>query len=147
MEAEVKVKNELRELLDKYVQAYRDKDLKRILDLFIDDEDLVAIGTGYDEWVNGKDELHSGFKRDMEQADSIDVKFRNLTFSASGDVAWISGHMNMEAIVNSNDIFLPGRFSAVTLKRNGKWLFAHLHYSLPSAEQEEGKAWPETWKI
>jgi ketosteroid isomerase-like protein len=143
MEAEDKVKNELLDLLENYAQSYRDKNLEGILKLFIEDDDLVVIGTGYDEWVNGKNELHAGFSRDIDQADSVNVKFRNVTISAAGEVAWISCHMNMEAVVNSQEIFLPGRLSVVLEKRNGKWLFAHLHYSLPAAEQEEGKSWPE----
>jgi ketosteroid isomerase-like protein len=143
MEAEDKVKNEVMEVLDNYAKAYRDKNLQGILELFIDDDDLVVIGTGYDEWITGKIGLSSGFSRDMEQADSINVNFRNITISAAGNVSWLSGHMNMGAVVNSQEIFLPGRLSAVLEKRNDKWLFAHLHYSLPAAEQEEGEAWPE----
>lgn len=143
MEAEDQVKNEIIGLLENYAQAYKDKDLEGIMRLFVEDDDLVVIGTGYDEWVNGKSELRSGFERDMGQADSVNVKFRNILISAAGNVTWLSGHMNMEAIVEGQEIFLPGRLSAVLEKRNNKWLFTHLHYSLPAAEQEEGKAWPE----
>jgi len=143
MEANIEVKNGIIELLDKYAQAYKNKDLEGILKLFIDDVDLVAIGTGFDEWIQGKDELWSGLKRDMDQAESVDVKFRNMTYSASGNVAWISGHMNMEAKIDGQEIFLPGRFTAVMEKRNDEWLIAQLHYSLPASEQEEGQAWPD----
>ena len=143
MEAEDQVKKEITELLDNYAHAYRNKDLEGLLQLFIEDDDLVAIGTGYDEWVNGKSELRSALNRDIEQVESVDVKFRNMTISALGNVAWVSGHMNMDAKVDGQEIFLPGRLSAVLEKRNEKWFLAHLHYSLPSSEQEEGKAWPE----
>jgi uncharacterized protein (TIGR02246 family) len=143
MEANEDVKNAVNELLEKYSQAYQEKDLDGVLKLFVPDDDLVVIGTGFDEWVKGIDELRSGFERDMDQADEISVKFRNITISTRGNVAWISGHMNMAAKVADEDIYLPGRLSAVVEERNGKWLFTHLHYSLPAAEQEEGKAWPE----
>ena len=143
MEANETVKREITELLDAYAQSYQDKDLDGILQLFVEDDDLVAIGTGYDEWVNGKNELRSGLSRDIEQAERVEVKFRNLTFSAAGDVAWAAGHMNMDALVNGQEIFIPGRLSAVFEKRNGKWLISHLHYSVPATEQEEGKAWPD----
>ncbi len=143
MEANQDVRNAVLELLDNYSQAYQDKDLDGMLKLFIPDDDLVVIGTGFDEWVKGIEELKSGFERDMDQAEEISVKFRNITISACGNVAWISGHMNMDANVCGDDIYLPGRLSAVVEERDGRWLFAHLHYSLPAAEQEEGKAWPE----
>ncbi|MDO5835065.1 MAG: nuclear transport factor 2 family protein [Methanobacterium sp.] len=137
------VQKSVRNLLEKYSRAYHEKNIEGILELFVDREDLVVIGTGDDEWVNGKDELKSGFERDMDQADNINVKFRDISISSSGNVAWLSCHMNMEATVEGQDIFLPGRLTGVVLEKNGKWVFASLHYSLPSDLQEEGKAWPE----
>jgi len=138
-----KIQKAVCNLLEKYSQAYQDKDIEGILELFVDSDDLVVIGTGDDEWVNGMNELKSGFERDMEQADDIHVKFRDISISYSGNVAWLSGHMNMEATVEGQDIYLPGRLTAVVLEKNGKWLFVNLHYSLPSDLQEEGKAWPD----
>lgn len=138
-----KIQKAICNLLEEYSQAYHDKDIERILKLFVDSEELVVIGTGDDEWVNGINELKSGFERDFDQADSINVKFRDISISSSGNVAWISGHMNMEATVGGQDIYLPGRLTAVVLNKNEKWLFANLHYSLPCDLQEEGKAWPD----
>lgn len=138
-----KIQKAICNLLEEYSQAYHDKDIERILKLFVDSEELVVIGTGDDEWVNGINELKSGFERDFDQADSINVKFRDISISSSGNVAWISGHMNMDATVGGQDIYLPGRLTAVVLNKNEKWLFANLHYSLPCDLQEEGKAWPD----
>ncbi|NMO09416.1 nuclear transport factor 2 family protein [Methanobacterium subterraneum] len=138
-----KIQKAVRRLLEEYSQAYQNKDVEGILELFVDSDDLVVIGTGDDEWVNGINELKSGFERDMDQADTINVKFRDISISSSSNVAWLSSHMNMEATVEGQEIYLPGRLTAVVLEKNGKWLFANLHYSLPSDLQEEGKAWPE----
>ncbi|MDY9924007.1 nuclear transport factor 2 family protein [Methanobacterium sp.] len=130
-------------LLEKYAKAYQNKDLDGILKLFEDRADLVVIGTGYDEWIKGYENLQYGFERDFKQADNINVKFRNVTISSTDNVAWISAHMNVDARADGQDIYLPGRLSAVILKINEKWLFTQLHYSLPASEQEEGKAWPD----
>lgn len=138
-----KIRKAVCNLLEEYSQAYHDKNIERMLELFVDSDPLVVIGTGDDEWVNSISELKSGFERDMEQADNINVKFRDIFISHSGNVAWLSGHMNMEATVGGQDIYLPGRLTAVVLEKNGKWLFANLHYSLPCDLQEEGKAWPD----
>lgn len=143
MEADSKVEQAVLKLLDNYAKAYREKDLEGMLKLFVEDDDMVVIGTGFDEWVKGNEELRSGFERDLDQADSINVKFRNVTISSNGKVAWLSCHMNMDAKVDGNDVYLPGRLSAVVEERNNKWLFAHAHYSLPAEDQEEGKAYPE----
>jgi len=130
-------------LLEKYVQAYHEKDLDGIVKLFADRDDLVLIGTGYDEWIEGYEDIRSGFERDFKQADDIQVKFRNFTISSADNVAWLSAHMTMDARVDGHDIYLPGRLTAVVLKIDHQWLFTQLHYSLPAVEQEEGKAWPD----
>lgn len=143
MEANEQVKNAVFKLLEKYSQGYQDKDIEGMLKLFVPEDDLVVIGTGFDEWIKGSEELRCGFERDLEQATRIRVKYRDVTISASGQVAWLSCHMNMEAHVNGQEIYLPGRLSAVVEEKNNEWLFAHLHYSLPAMDQEEGKAYPE----
>lgn len=130
-------------LLEKYAQAYLEKDLDGILKLFTNREDLVLIGTGYDEWIKGYDNLQSGLERDFKQADNINIKFNNVTISSMDNVAWLSAHMSMEAMVDDQDIYLLGRLSAVVLKIDKKWFFTQLHYSLPASEQEEGKSWPD----
>ncbi len=137
------VQQKVLDLLEKYVQAYHEKDLDGILKLFTDRDDLVLIGTGYDEWIKGYEEIRSGFERDFKQADNIRVKFRKVTVSSSDNVAWLSAHMTMDTRVDGRDIYLPGRLTAVALKIDGEWLFTQLHYSLPSVEQEEGKSWPD----
>jgi ketosteroid isomerase-like protein len=139
----VNVQKAVFDLLEKYAKAYLDKDLDGILKLFTDREDLVLIGTGYDEWIKGYENLQSGLERDFKQADNINIKFKNVTISSADNVAWLSAHMNMEAQVEGQDVYLPGRLSAVVLKIDEKWLFTQLHYSLPASEQEEGKAWPD----
>jgi len=137
------VQQKVLNLLEKYVQAYHEKDLNGILKLFADRDDLVLIGTGYDEWIKGYGDIRSGFERDFKQADNIHVKFRKVTVSSCDNVAWLSAHMTMDARVDGHDIYLPGRLTAVVLKIGDEWLFTQLHYSLPAVEQEEGKAWPD----
>ena len=129
--------------MDKYVKAYHDKDPLGMLKLFVKDNDLIVIGTGEDEWIRGAERLLLGFKRDMEQADDINVKFRDITISAASRVAWVSAHMSFQANVDGEEVFLPGRFTAVAEEREGGWFFCHLHYSLPAPDQEEGRAWPD----
>lgn len=142
MRADEKVQIAVKDLMGKYVKAYRDKDVAGMIKLFVEDEDLVVIGTGEDEWIRGSKQLRKGFKRDMDQADDIEVTFRDVTISNAGKVAWASCHMNFLANVEGEEVFLPGRLSAVFEEKNGEWLFCHAHYSLPAMEQEEGSAWP-----
>ena len=111
MGANAKVKNEILNMLDRYAECYLNKDLDGLMSLFVSDPDLVAIGSGVDEWVKGPDELKTGFIRDFSQANDIRMVFDNLTISAVGKVAWVSGSMTMEAIVGGVDQILHGRIS------------------------------------
>jgi len=137
---------EVRDMMNRYAQAYADKDIDAMMDLFIDDPDIVAIGTGTDEWIHGCNELREGFKRDFAQADNIQVKFEKVTIQSANGAAWLSGLMTMYAAVSGKEVLLSGRLSMVLERIENKWLFTHLHFSLPAGEQEEGHSFPE-WII
>ena len=142
MKADSEVEKAVKDLLDRYIKAYASKDLEGMMSLFADDPDLVFIGTGEEEWVQGYEDLKKGFKRDFKQADEIDVGFENLTISSTGNVAWASMRMMMNAMVNGEEVILVGRLSIIAEKRENKWLFVHLHFSLPASGQEEGDSYP-----
>ncbi|MGV8143036.1 MAG: nuclear transport factor 2 family protein [Methanothermobacter sp.] len=141
MEASKEIVSAVHEILKNMAQAYLDKDLKGMMQLYVPDPDLVVIGAGRDEWVKGPGELKIGYNRDMTQADKIEVDFEDVTVSSSGNVAWVSARMAMDVNVENNEITIFGRLSMVLEKREDKWLIAHLHFSVPD-EQEEGKSYP-----
>ena len=117
-----------------------------MMDLFLDDPDIVAIGTGTDEWAHGCLELKDGFQRDFDQADNIQVKFEDITIQSSGNVAWLSALMVMYATVSGKEALLSGRISMVILEKEDKWLFAQMHFSLPADRNEGEYSFPE-WII
>jgi ketosteroid isomerase-like protein len=146
MKCEENIELEVMGMLKKYAKAYADKDIDAMMDLFIDDPHIVAIGTGTDEWIHGREELSEGFKRDFAQADNIQVKFEKVTIQYAGNVAWVSALMTMYAVVSGKEVLLSGRLTMVLENKEDKWLFAHLHFSLPANQQEVGHSFPE-WII
>lgn len=142
MRADKNTESEIMDMLNRYAKAYEDKDIEAMLGLFINDPDLVAIGTGKDEWVRGYQELENGFKRDFSQADNIDVGFEKITISNAGKVSWVSSLMTMNAEVSGEEVLLCGRLTLILEKIENSWLFTHLHFSLPAIEQEEGYSYP-----
>ena len=143
MEAKEDVKNEILSILDGYSKYYLNKDLDGLISLFVSDPDLVAIGTGADEWVKGRDQLRNGFIRDLSQADDIQMIFDKLTISSLGEVVWVSGALTMHASIDGSEVIMPGRATMVLIKTDTGWLFTHLHYSVPAEKQENGESWPE----
>ena len=146
MECIEDIESEVMNMLRMYAQAYADKNIDAMMALFLDDPDIVAIGTGTDEWIHGFDELREGFERDFGQAENIRIKFEKVTIKSANNVAWLSALMTMYATVSSREVLLSGRLSMVLEKVENKWLFTHLHFSLPADKQEVGHSFPE-WII
>lgn len=142
MKADKKTENQVIDMINSYANAYADNDIDAIMNLFLNDPDIVAIGTGDDEWAYGYDELKDGFKRDMEQSKGIKIEFKDITVSSIQNAAWTSSYMTMYAQVHGQEIILPGRLTAVFEKIEDIWYFAHLHYSLPAKNQEDGQSFP-----
>lgn len=146
MKALKNTESDIMDVLDKYAQAYSDKDIESMMSLFADDPDLVVIGTGEDEWIEGYNELKTGFKRDFSQADNIKIIFDKVTISSSGNFAWVSSKMAMICEIGVEGIKLSGRLSLVLEKRDNNWLITHIHFSLPALEQKTGYSYPR-WQI
>ena len=140
------IESEVRDMLNKYAQAYADKNIDAMMDLFLDDPDTVAIGTGTDEWAHGCDKIREGFKHDLDQADNIQVKFEKVTIQSANNVSWLSALMTMYALISNKEVLISGRLSMVLERIENKWLFTQMHFSLPADEQEEGYSFPE-WII
>ena len=55
-------------------------------------------------------------------------------------MAWVAGRATVQARVDGQDLTLTGRFTAVLEQRQGRWLLMQTHFSLPAAEQAEGRS-------
>jgi ketosteroid isomerase-like protein len=143
MQSNAETKNEIMDVLEKYMEAYAEKNLDSLMDIVSQDENTIFVGTGHDEWANGPKEIKKGFQRDLSQADSIKIEFHKLPISAEGKVAWTTTKMTMKVLTDGEELILDGRLSAVFEKRNDKWVIVQLHYSLPVKEQEKGQSYPQ----
>jgi uncharacterized protein (TIGR02246 family) len=143
LKADKNTENEIIEMFNSYKRAYADNDLDAMINLFLEDPDIVVIGTGEDEWVQGCNELKKGLKRDITQSESIKVDFKDIKVSTIGAAAWTSSHMTMHAMVSGEEMILKGRLTSVFEKVEDKWYFVHLHYSLPAVTQEIGESFPK----
>jgi ketosteroid isomerase-like protein len=55
-------------------------------------------------------------------------------------VAWAAGRATGQARVEGQDVTMTGRFTAVLEQRGDRWLLVQTHFSLPAAEQAEGRS-------
>jgi ketosteroid isomerase-like protein len=126
--------------LRQWAEAYTARDLDQALALIAPDDDVVGIGTGQDEWRVGLEQFRAQIERDFSQAEALSVEYEPLVVSEAGSVAWVAGRASVQARVDGQDLGLAGRFTAVLEHRDDRWLLLQTHFSLPAAEQAEGRS-------
>jgi ketosteroid isomerase-like protein len=126
--------------LQQWKDAYSRPDVDGALALMAPDADVVGIGTGPDEWRVGPAAFKAQLERDFAQSEALSVAYEPLVVSAAGPVAWVAGWARVQARVEGQDVTLTGRFTAVLEQRGDRWLLVQTHFSLPAAEQAEGRS-------
>jgi ketosteroid isomerase-like protein len=126
--------------LRQWADAYTARDLDQALAPIAPDDDVVGIATGQDEWRVGLEEFKAQIERDFSQAEALSVDYEPLVVSEAGSVAWVAGRASVQARVDGQDLGLDGRFTAVLEHRDSRWLLVQTHFSLPAAEQAEGRS-------
>jgi uncharacterized protein (TIGR02246 family) len=126
--------------LQQWKDAYSRRDLDGVLAVMAPDAGVVGIGTGPDEWRVGPGEFKAQLERDFAQSEALSVDYEPLVVSEAGSVAWVAGRATVQARVEGQNLTLTGRFTAVLEQREGRWLLVQTHFSLPAAEQAEGRS-------
>jgi class 3 adenylate cyclase/ketosteroid isomerase-like protein len=126
--------------------------LHEVFDAFVRDEidtwmhhvtpvdELVWIGTGPPEFGRGFQPI-----REMVEASLVGTSHRSYEMTwedvcSQGDVAWFTGEATISARAGGRDISLPFRYTGVLVRRDGRWLIANLHQSVPDVRQT-GETW------
>jgi len=126
--------------LQQWKDAYTRRDVDGALAVIAPDNDVVGIGTGPDEWRVGPEEFRAQIERDFAQSAALSVNYEPLVVSEAGPVAWVAGRATVQAQIDGQELTLTGRFTAVLEQRDGRWLLMQTHFSLPAAEQAEGRS-------
>jgi ketosteroid isomerase-like protein len=142
MKADATTYAAVKAVLDDWADSYIKRDIKRLLSHVAPDTDVVMYGTGADEKRIGLNEIQIQAERDWSQTDAAAFHFEEPSISAAGSVAWVAADCTFQVEVGGESMTFPGRFTGVFEKRNGKWLVAQTHFSLP-AMQEEGESVPQ----
>jgi ketosteroid isomerase-like protein len=140
MKASPRTQAAVQATLQQWKDAYSRRDLDGALAVIAPDEDVVGIGTGPDEWRIGPGEFKAQLERGFAQAEALSVAYEPLVVSEAGPVAWVAGRASVQARVEGQDLTLTGRFTAVLEQRGDRWLLVQTHFSLPAAEQAEGRS-------
>lgn len=124
-------------VLEKYVIANEDQKIDLAEEIWADDDDIVAFGTGSDEklvgWKNIKKTIQKQF--DTFTDTYISVMDQKINVNSTGNTAWFSEIINYNFIRDSIPLSYEGiRYTGVLEKRDGKWVIVQSHMSIPSNE-------------
>ena len=134
---------ELREAFEHYCRVYfRERDLSSVLATIT--PTITGFGAGADERVL-PGEGAAIMRRDIEQCPApIDFKPRQIHVDVLvGDCGVAFSEFDLTADIGGQPFCLNGvRLSGVFVRRDAKWLLAHLHVSMPWQPLAEGEAYP-----
>ena len=121
-------------------QGYKQGDVDRCLSNF-HRENVSLIGTAVDEVRFGIEEVRYQFQRDIEQTSFRDLTFSAFQFFFHGNIAYSVNDVNfIGETVEGENFVMKGRYSAMLEKKDGKWLFRHIHCSVPDYDASEGNS-------
>jgi ketosteroid isomerase-like protein len=137
-----KTKEAVLAVMERFMEAYRTRDIDALLALTPADDDLFLFGTGRDERRVGREEFRYQAERDWSQTDELDFNLTDYRISSAGPVAWVAAEGVGQGRVNGQVFEFPMRMTSVLKKEGDEWCMVQSHVSLPAPEQEEGDSVP-----
>jgi len=115
-EAEMKSGREIMETLNAWSAAVRDRDAKQLEAIFADD----VVITTFDGKVRGKAEEMEAMKP-IPNLRTSSVTNEDVGVKVFGDVGVVTALTRMKFVSNGNESSLAMRYTAVFVKRDGRW--------------------------
>jgi len=143
MKADAKTEADVTDTLNKFANAYGQRNMDSILALLSPDPDVVVTGTGVDEKRTGFSEIKLQIERDWSQSEAISMKIVPRIVSMAGKVAWVTADLAFHVKASGQETSIQARLTTVLEQRGKNWLIAQYHSSLPAAGQKEGSSFPE----
>jgi uncharacterized protein (TIGR02246 family) len=124
---------EIRQLLDRWAVAARNKDLAGIMSLYEPGEELVAYDIVPPLQYTGYEAYKKDYQEFLDQFQSgIEVEYRGLKIVTGDNVAFSRGLERMSGTLKGGEKFDTWvRFTECYRKHNGHWLAIHDHISVP----------------
>ncbi|NIM91122.1 MAG: SgcJ/EcaC family oxidoreductase [Candidatus Aminicenantes bacterium] len=127
----------IQSVLDRWLQANRDKDIESYMKIFAPDEDIVNLGVSGERWI-GWEALKERTMKSYEAIDKIDfsVRDRVIKVHASSKVAWVFLVLDINFIFQGEAISVEKvRLTGVLEKRDENWVVVQSHASIPAPEE------------
>lgn len=121
----------LQEHSNQFVQAFKSENADSVMALYWNSPDLVFYPPDTME-ANGYDAVHQVFTRFFETMEVKSFELKDEQRKVSGDLAFTWGKYSMTVVpTGGSEMQLEGRYTAMFMKHEGKWMIAVDHASAP----------------
>ena len=107
-----------------------------LMDLMVNDEALLVIGTEPEERCEGPEAVRALFARDMAASQGLTLETTWTSICATGPVGWIAADLVARTVEDGEELVMALRLSLVAVLVLQRWYIAHLHMSLVLADAE-----------
>ncbi len=128
---------EVMAVLERFNEAWSERDLEALVDLIAPDPDVVLYGTGADERRIGLDEICDHAEQSWSQTDSLFQEIGWHSITVQGDVAWVAADSVAHVETGGRAMRFPLRQTGVLVEREGDWFIAQWHASMGAPDLNE----------
>ncbi len=129
---------EVMSVLERFNEAWSERDLEALIDLLAPDPDVVLYGTGVEERRIGLDEICAHAEEAWSQTDSLYQEVGWHSITVWNDVAWVAADSVAHVETEGRALQFPLRQTGVLIERDGKWLITQWHASMGAGGRDAG---------
>jgi ketosteroid isomerase-like protein len=130
MKVDTYIEQQILSTMDTFFSAYSQRDLPKVMALFLPDPDVVLVGTESDERLVGLDAIAARLKSDWSRTDELSMRMTWHSLSGVKGVCWLAAEIMVSLSADGNKLELPARITAVLEWRDNRWLIAQWHASI-----------------
>lgn len=126
------LENEINEFVQKYQQAFQEKNIDAIMAMY--SEDAVLLGTGPGERYVGQEEIKDAYQHYFSAFDKEEGTLTWRRAGHQGDVVWVAGMSHMTTYFKNEKTEFALNWTLVLAKKDGAWKAVQRHISNISRE-------------
>jgi ketosteroid isomerase-like protein len=135
--------DELLATLESYADAYCDKNVDALMDLFGDGDEISVIGTGADELCAGRDQVRALFSRNFAEATATRFEFGWTQATVEGTTGVVATTLTIHLDLDGRPVRVPIRWTVAATRAGDRWVWLHRHASSAAGSQRDGAAYPD----
>ena len=123
--------------MNKYFDAYKQKDRDKALSCFANEPGTVLIGSALGAKSVGYEELKEQITKDFERFEFTKIDLPWKTITIKGPIALLTAEVDLAVKVGDVEQSGVARVTSAMEKKKDKWLIVQSHISLPSSSEVE----------